>query len=493
MSLAQGPGDNETIDAVAEMPLQPLSPRKRRILEHANRTAHQRDSRIVRNRFYHEDDRRYMRFLVHEGMRVLELGCGTGQLLAALQPAAGVGVDFSPNMVAIAREKHPECTFLVGDVEDERFLSTLPGPFDVIVLSDTIGSLQDCISTIQNLHPLCTRETRLIVAYYSHLWEPILKVGEWLGLKTAEPEQNWLSTNGIVAILELAGFEVIKREWRQLLPKRWLGLGTLVARYVATLPGIRRLALRNYVVAQPAENRGLGEPSATVVIPCRNERGNIQPAIERLPRFCDDLEILFVEGHSSDGTLDEILHVQAAHPDLDIKVLKQDGTGKGDAVHMAFAHARGDILMILDADLTVAPEDLPKFYAAIAGGKGDFINGTRFVYPMEAGAMRFLNYWSNRGFARIFSYLLNQRLTDTLCGAKVFSRAHYNKIVANRGYFGEFDPYGDFDLIFGAAKLNLKIVEIPVNYADRRYGTSQISRFSDGWLLLAYPVYTHTH
>ena len=167
MSLAQGPGDNETIDAVAEMPLQPLSPRKRRILKHANRTAHQRDSRIVRNRFYHEDDRRYMRFLVPEGMRVLELGCGTGQLLAALQPAAGVGVDFSPNMVAIAREKHPECTFLVGDVEDERFLSTLPGPFDVIVLSDTIGSLQDCISTIQNLapplHPRDAPDRRLLL------------------------------------------------------------------------------------------------------------------------------------------------------------------------------------------------------------------------------------------------------------------------------------------------------------------------------------------
>ena len=481
--VSHGPSD--TVDRTA------LLTRKRRILEHADRTAGERDRGIERNQFYYEDDWRYMRFLVPEGLRVLELGCGTGQLLAKLKPAVGVGVDFSSEMIAIARRNNPQYTFIVADVEAGDLASTLEGPFDFIVISDTMGSFQDCISTIENLHPLCTRDTRLIVAYYSHLWEPILKVGEWLGAKTTEPELNWLSTHGIVAILELAGFEVIKREWRQLLPKRWFGLGTLVSRYIATLPGIRRLALRHYVVGQPVGERQLNAPSASVVIPCRNEKGNIEPAIKRLPRFCDDLEVLFVEGNSADGTFAEVLRVQAAYPDLDIKALQQIGTGKADAVHLGLEQARGDIFMILDADLTVAPEDLPKFYAAIANGKGDFINGTRFVYPIEAGAMRFLNYWANRAFARIFSYLLNQRLTDTLCGTKVLSQASYRKIAANRGYFGDFDPFGDFDLIFGAVKLHLKIVEIPVSYANRRYGTTQISRFSDGWLLLRMVMFAY--
>ncbi|MDP6786461.1 MAG: glycosyltransferase [Rhodospirillales bacterium] len=470
---------------------QRLSMRTKIILDHTNSVAAQRDHRIEQNRFYYEDDWRYMRFLVPEGLRVLELGCGTGQLLARLKPAIGVGVDFSSEMIAIARRNNPQHTFIVADVEDGNLVSKLVGPFDFIVISDTMGSFQDCITTIENLLPLCTRDTRLIVAYYSHLWEPILKVGEWLGAKTTEPELNWLSSHGIVSILELSGFEVIKREWRQLLPKKWFGLGTLVSRYIATLPGIRRLALRNYVVAQPSRERRLGTPSASVVIPCRNEKGNIEPAIRRLPRFCDDLEILFVEGNSDDGTFAEVLRVQAAYPDLNIKALQQKGTGKGDAVHLGFEKARGDILIILDADLTVAPEDLPKFYAAITSGKGDFINGTRFVYPMETGAMRLLNNWSNRAFARIFSYLLNQRLTDTLCGTKVLSRTNYRKIIANRDYFGDFDPFGDFDLIFGAVKLHLKIVEIPVSYANRRYGTTQISRFSDGWLLLRMVLFAY--
>ena len=149
-----------------------------------------------------------------------------------------------------------------------------------------------------------------------------------------------------------------------------------------------------------------------------------------------------------------------------------------------FAAARGDVLIILDADLTVAPEDIGKFFAIFASGRGEFVNGTRLVYPMAQGAMRFLNYLANRTFAVLFSWILSQRFTDTLCGTKAISRYDYNRLEAGRSYFGEFDPFGDFDLIFGAAKLNLKIVEIPIRYADRIYGSTQISRFRDGWLLL---------
>lgn len=448
-----------------------------------DRQAPERDDWIARGSYFHEEDRRFMRFLIPEGKEVVELGCGTGQLLHALRPSRGVGVDFGEKMIEIARSKYPGVEFRVGDIEDERTIEELEGPFDYIVLSDVVGYLEDCETTFVNLHKICTPSTRLVVAYYSKLWEPVLRLAEWLGAKMPQVEQNWLSAEDIANVLDLADFEVIKSEWRQLLPKRLLGIGRLINRFVGTLPLIRRACLRNYTVARPMLNTELEKPSTSVIIPCRNERGNIEDAIKRLPRLCDDVEVIFVEGNSRDNTLEECYRVRDAFPDVDIKVLQQNGVGKGDAVHLGFAEARGQILMILDADLTVPPESLPKFYRALVSGKGDFINGTRMVYPLEEGAMRFLNFFANRSFASVFSWLLNQRFTDTLCGTKVLRREHYDQIVSNRAYFGDFDPFGDFDLIFGASKLNLKIVEVPIRYADRRYGETQISRFEHGWLL----------
>lgn len=465
-------------------PAERVAERKNAMCALFNRLASERDAWIARNAFFYADDRRYMRFLIPEGLRVLDIGCGTGDLLAALRPAHGVGLDFSERMVEVARQRHPEHEFVVGDIENPAVIEALPGPFDVIVINDTIGYFDDCQKVFQQLHRLCTPDTRLVIAYYSKLWEPLLRLAETLGGKMPQPEQSWMSTEDIKAMLDLSGFEVIKREWRQLLPKSLLGLGALVNRYLAPFPGIRGFCLRDYVVARPPRAALTKPPSATVLVPCRNERGNIEAAIQRLPRFCDDLEVIYVEGHSQDGTYEECLRVKEAYPDWDIKVFKQPGKGKGDAVRKGFAEARGDVLMILDADLTVPPEDMPKFYDALAGGRGEFINGTRFVYPMEDGAMRFLNYWANRTFSLIFSWLLNQRFTDTLCGTKVLRKTDYDRIVANRAYFGDFDPFGDFDLIFGAAKLNLKIVEVPIRYAERRYGETQISRFRHGWLLL---------
>jgi glycosyltransferase involved in cell wall biosynthesis len=273
------------------------------------------------------------------------------------------------------------------------------------------------------------------------------------------------------------------------MPLRLLGLGRLVNRFVATLPLLRRFCLRNYVIARPQPPAEAPPLSATVLIPCRNERGNIEAAVKRVPPFAEDMEFLFVEGHSQDGTLDEIERVIEAYPELDIKVTVQDGKGKGDAVRKGFDMARGDVLMILDADLTMPPEDLPKFYEALKSGKGEFINGSRLVYPMQEEAMRFLNLLANHTFSLIFTYLLNQRFTDTLCGTKVLRASHYRRIAENRSYFGDFDPFGDFDLIFGAAKLNLKTVEVPIRYDARSYGETQISRFRHGVLLLRMVVF----
>lgn len=477
-----------------------LSARKTAILEYNQQMAAKRDDWRTKNAGFYDDDMAFLRFLIPEGSRILDLGCGTGAQLAGLKPSFGMGVDFSANMVDVARStypehEYPELQFRVGDVEQLRSLrGELAGPYDFILLSDTLGFVDDCQAMLEQIHDLCDEETRIVITYYSHLWEPVLRAGEATGLKMPQPEVNFLSPADIGNILGLSDFDVIKTEWRQLVPARLFGVGTAINRYIGTLPLIRKLSLRHFIVARSQRKAKRKDLSTTVLVPCRNEKGNIESAITRLPRFCKDLEVLYVEGNSSDGTFEECERVRDhyAKPEnggWDIKVFKQPGKGKGDAVRKGFDEARGDILMILDADLTMPPEELPKFYEAIATGKGEFINGSRLVYPMEKGAMRFLNYWANRTFAMIFSFLLNQRFTDTLCGTKVLTRADYHKIQAGRSYFGEFDPFGDFDLIFGAAKQNLKIIEIPMRYADRTYGEPQISRFRDGWLLLKMVVF----
>ena len=464
-----------------------LSSRKESIYELSQLQASKRERWIEQNKYFHGEDARYMRHLIPEGLRVLDLGCGTGRLLSALKPKRGVGIDFSPLMIEIARRMHPKLEFVVGDIEDPAVLAGIGGPFDVIFLSDTIGALDDCQATLFNVRHLCKPETRVVISYFSRLWRPILAVARKVGLQMPYREQNWLAPEDIENLLHLANFEVVKREWRQLIPHSLFGVGSLVNRLIAPMPIIRRACLRNYIVARidyDRINRLFKPLSASVVVPCRNEKGNIASLVERLPYFCADLEIIFVEGHSKDGSLEAIRQVIAVNPDIDIKLFVQDGVGKGDAVRKGFSLARGDLLFILDADLSTPPESIPKFYDALATGKGEFINGSRLVYPMQKEAMRFLNLVANQIFSELFSWLLNQRFTDTLCGTKALSRRHYEQIVTNRSYFGEFDPFGDFDLIFGAAKLNLKMIEIPVSYRARTYGTTQISRFQHGWLLL---------
>ncbi len=467
-----------------------LSDRKKEILTHSDKAAATRDAWIRSHPGYFDDDRRYMRFLIPEGMRILDLSCSTGELLAQLKPSRGVGIDLSPKMIKKARENYPldshaELEFLVGDAEDPRFLEGIEGPFDFILLSDTIGFLDDMEESLNYLHRLCNEETRLVIAYYSHLWEPIISLAEMLRFRPPQPRVNFISATDLENILYLADFEPIRVEWRQIIPMRLFGLGTIANRFLGTLPVIRQLCLRRYCVARSRLVLNPASLSVSVLIPCRNESGNIEDAVKRLPEFGTHQEIIFIEGNSSDGTFEECLRVQKQFSQKrDIKVVKQEGRGKGDAMRKGYATATGDVLMILDADLSVPPEVMPRFYDAIASGKGEFINASRLVYPMEDKAMRPLNFMANRIFAWLFTYLLNQRFTDTLCGTKVFKRTTYIKISGGRSYFGEFDPFGDFDLIFGASKLSLRIVEIPVHYKARTYGEPQISRFRDGLLLI---------
>ena len=475
--------------AIAAPAPKALSPRKQAIVDHANSHADARAGWRDKAAFFHAEDECYLRFLIPPGSRVLEIGCGIGDTLAALAPSYGVGIDFSDRQITIARTRHPNLTFIAGDAEDPATLAAVTGPFDVILVLDTIGSLDDCQQFIAQLHPLCTRETRLVIGYFSHLWYPLLKAAEAIGLRMPQPEQNVLSPADLRNLAHLADFDPVKSEQRVLSPLRLYGLGRFANRFLSVLPGLRALSLRHYLVSRSMRCVTDDVRSATVVIPARNERGNIAPAVQRIAAFCPDIEIIFIEGHSQDGTYEEMERVRAAYPQHDIKLMRQPGKGKADAVFTAFDAARGDVLMILDADLTMPPEQLPKFFEALRSGKGEFINGSRLVYPMDEGAMRFLNLIANKTFSYLFSWLLNQRYTDTLCGTKVLRRSDYQRLKAGKAYFGDFDPFGDFDLIFGASKLNLKSIDLPIRYAARSYGETQISRFRHGWMLLKMVVF----
>jgi hypothetical protein len=439
--------------------------------------------------FFHSEDEAFLRFLVPEGQRILAVGSGTGDTLAALKPSQGVGIESDPALVASACTTFPHLTFVEGDLEDGAVLARLDGLFDVVLLVDTVGSVSDCQALFERLHRFCTRDTRLIVVYYSHLWHPLLKLAEMIGVRRPQPQHNIMSPPDIANLARLADFDPIKSEKRMLVPFRLFGIGRLVNRFVSVLPIVREASLRHYTVCRSLRAADDAIASATVVVPARNERGNIESAIRRMPRFCGDIEVIFIEGHSQDGTFEEMQRVRDAHPEWDIKVMRQSGKGKADAVFTAFDAARGDVLMILDADLTMPPEQLAKFWEALKSGKAEFANGSRLVYPMEDEAMQFLNLIANKSFSLLFSWLLNQRFTDTLCGTKVMRRSDYQRLKAGRSYFGDFDPFGDFDLIFGATKLNLKCVDVPIRYAARTYGSTQISRFRHGVMLLKMVVF----
>lgn len=430
--------------------------------------------------YYHRELERYLQFLVPKNSSVLEIGCGTGELLAALEPRRGLGIDISPKMIDIAANKFPRVQFQTGDLDKLQIREK----FDYVIIIETIGHVGDIQLAFRELHKVCKPETRLIIVYYNYLWEPILKFAEVVGLRMKQPLQHWLPLEDISNLLYLNDFEVIKKGYRFLIPVYIPLVSTFFNKIVVNMPFLWRLSLNEVLIAR---FKGLRKPAekvtCSVIVPCRNEKGNIEQVVLRTPDMGESTEIIFIEGHSQDGTFEECERIKKEYPQKDISVFPQDGKGKYDAVKKGFVHANSDVLMILDADLTVPPEDLPKFFDAIVSGRGEFINGTRLVYQMEAQAMRFLNLLGNKFFSKAFTYILEQRIRDTLCGTKVFWRSDYLKIADGRNYFGDFDPFGDFDLLFGASKLNLKIIEIPIKYRERTYGITQISRFQHGLLL----------
>lgn len=466
----------------------PATAKKTRLAETMDRLAPMRDTYIRRSRHYYRNLINFYRFNIPLGARVLEIGSGTGFLLNSVKPSVGVGIDISEVMTGIAQAKYPHLRFYCQDAEHLQ----LDEQFDYIIISDTLGYLEDIQLVFSRLKHVSTPDTRIIINYHNFFWEPFLQAAQSLRLKMPNKRLNWLNRNDVVNLLQLEGFDMIKTGKRYLMPLYIPVISWLLNKYVAYLPLFNSLCLTGFIIARPLQHLPHGNEaySVSVVIPARNEAGNIENAVKRLPAMGSHTEIIFIEGGSSDNTVSEIERVTEVYRDrYDIKFFRQTGKGKGDAVRLGFEKATGDILMILDADLTVPPEDLTKFYDAIATGKGEYINGTRLVYPMEQEAMRTLNIMGNKFFSVMFSWLLGQRIKDTLCGTKVISANNYRKLIANRTYFGNFDPFGDFDLIFGSAKLNLKLVEVPIRYRAREYGETNISRFSHGWLLLRMVLY----
>lgn len=432
--------------------------------------------------YYHRRLAEVFRHVVSPGLRVLELGCGQGDLLASLDPSFGVGIDFSAQMIRRAAARHPELHFIQADVHE----SVVYGRFDVIILSDLLNDLWDAQLVLERIRPLCSPRTRVILNYYSRLWELPMAAAQHGGLAKPNLAQNWFATEDVQNLLYLTGFETI-RHWEEVaMPLPLPLLATVANRVLVKLWPFYYFALTNVLIARPAPHlRELNhEPHVSVIIPARNEEGNILAIFERVPEMGGGTELVFVEGHSTDHTYAAIERTMSEHPERACLLLRQVGMGKGDAVRLGFARASGDILMILDADLTVPPEDLPRFFEALCSGKGEFVNGVRLVYPMENQAMRFLNLLGNKLFGLAFSWLLGQPIKDTLCGTKALWKRDYERIAANRGYFGDFDPFGDFDLLLGAARQNLRIVDIPIRYRQRTYGSTNIHRWKHGWLLL---------
>ncbi|MBK8551332.1 MAG: glycosyltransferase [Ignavibacteria bacterium] len=445
-----------------------------------NGLAENREKWIRKNKYYYKNLIEFLKFNIPEGSTIIEIGSGTGYLLNSLNPSRGVGIDISPEMIRTAKENYPEYEFYLMDSEN----ITIEDKFDFVLISDTIGYFEDVQKSFEQIQKLCSSDTRVIITYVNFLWLQVLNLAEFLKFKMPQVRNNWLDISDITNLLGLANYDIIKTGRKFLLPVYIPLISGLINKFLANLPLINKLCLTKFIISKTSAGDNFPD-TVSVIVPARNEKGNIEQIVNRIPKMGKHTEIIFVEGNSTDDTYEEIKSVcQKYSNELDLKYAQQDGKGKADAVRKGFEMAGCKILMILDADMTVPPEDLSKFYDAVSSGRGEFINGSRLVYPMEDDAMRTLNIMGNKFFSIMFTWILNQRIKDTLCGTKVLTKKNYENLKTTKKFLGDFDPFGDFDLIFGAAKLNLKFAEIPIRYKARVYGETNISRFKHGWMLL---------
>jgi len=434
--------------------------------------------------FYHELLRRYYRSLVPPGLTVLELGCGHGDLLSALKPKQGVGVDFSITMITEARRKHPHLDFVCADAHRPAFKTT----FDVIILSDLVNDLWDVQSVLSGTAAFAHPGTRLIINFFNNMWRLPFSLARRYHFAADLLEQNWLYPADIANLLHLSGYDPIRAEPKILFPAACPLLEPAANRFLVKFPPFQWFSVTNFITARPAPfspiNKQSSPPTVSVVIPARNEAGNIENLLRRTDIPGHSTELIFVEGDSTDNTYETIQDAVARFPEKNCRLIRQPAKGKADAVRAGFREASGEILIILDADLSVPPENLPRFVQALVSQKGEFINGVRLVYPRQEQSMRFLNMVFNKIFSLIMSWLLGQSVKDTLCGTKALWKKDYKIMRKKTNGLTQMDPFGDFELLLSAAANNLKIVDLPVRYRKREYGKTNIKRWFHGWHLL---------
>lgn len=434
--------------------------------------------------------------IIPPGKRVLELGCATGRLLKSLNPNFGVGIDHSERLLATSSVRNDSLTFVAGDAHS----MPIQSEFDFVVASDLLGHLDDVLTSLRQAQAVLHSDGRLVITSYNAIWHPILSAAEKLGLKMPVPSQNWLSVDDIKNLLHLSGFEVVDHGLKMLFPYHVPIVSNFANRFLARLPILKHLCLIQWFVAQNQVPPKGAEETVSVVIPCRNEAGNIRECIDRVPTMGLRTEIIVIDGSSNDGTYEIVENMLSSGKYPNLMLMQQIETntpsqyssdskmmlpqGKGDAVRKAFAKATGDIVMILDADMTVQPEDLTDFYIPLRDSQAQFVNGVRLVYPHHDRAFRALNLLGNKIFSLIFTWLLQQPIKDTLCGTKSLRRSDYQRIARGRSYFGNIDPFGDFDLLLGAGKLNMRIVDMPIRYQERISGDTKVSVWQHGPLLL---------
>src|SRR5438093_6099320 len=461
--------------------------RRERTRDQLAKIAARRESWINRNKYYYELLNRLFRFLVEPEKKVLSVRCGTGNLLAVVRPSNGKGIEICREIVDIAQQRNPSFEFAVAFPDKQEFQQVFKPDetFDYILFND-IGDTVDVLQALRNLRPPCQRHTRVLVITYNHLWEPFVTFAEWVGMKVPRTEQNWLSTTDIRNLLKLAGFEALETHRIVILPKYLPLLSVFFNRFCARLPFLSKLCMTQVVVARILPpSVASKELSVSVVIPCKNERGNVEDAVRRIPPLAGRTEIIFCDDQSTDGTAEEVLRVQSLYPEKNIRLEHGPGVCKSRNVWTGFNAATGDILMILDADLTTIPEELPYFIDVIISGQAEFVNGSRLVYPVPKGAMNGANMLGNKFSSVAFTYLLGQRVKDTLCGTKVLWRSDWERIRPMLGSWGTEDRWGDYELLFGAAKLNLKILDLHVHYQERIYGSTKMTKvFRNGLVML---------
>jgi ubiquinone/menaquinone biosynthesis C-methylase UbiE len=426
-----------------------------------------------KNDYYHNYIENFLKSNILSNSNILEIGCRAGDRIGILNPKEGLGMDIDKNILEIAKRKYPDIEFQILDLNKLKSSKK----FDFILLINQVDRLKDIYSVLKKLRNISQPTTKLIITSLNPLYLIPIYMNEKLKIRKAQKPRNWTSLHVILNLLKLSNFRVLESGALMPFPKKIPFSKSVNFLFDRVLKGKFKHGAIQYVIAFPDQMPKKKEYSYSVIVPCYNEEGNVEACAKRTPNFGKNQEIIFVNDGSKDRTAEKVKEIMKTNKRIKL-VDYPNNQGKGYATKMGLDAAKNDILMILDADMTVRPEDLPKFVEPFENGQATFVNGTRLVYPLQGQAMRSLHIIGNKMFSLIFSYLLNRRVTDTLCGTKVFFRKDYQKFKM------QDKSWPDFDLLFGAAKLKLRMVEMPIEYQERTAGESKMKTFKHGSMLL---------